>query len=115
MEVHCFPAGAHRAPCGSPLFPLEGRLPLVLGGTTPGLPSNAKDKRRKGSTAFCTAQPSHPGEFISLLLVLKQRAPNTENSFTDPASTRIFEKWRGVGDGNLQNFRLTLLLVLFKD
>ena len=96
MEVHCFPAGARSAPCGSPPFPGEGRLPLLLGGTTPGLPSNAKDKRRKKKHSLLhRAQPSHAGEFIFLLLVLKQRAPNTEHSFSDRASTRIFEKWRG--------------------
>jgi len=30
-----------------------------------------------------------------LLLVLRQRAPDTQNSFSDRDSTRIFEKWRG--------------------
>jgi len=54
-----------------------------------------RQAEKKKHSLVHTAQPSHPGEFILLRFVLEQRAPNTDQSFSDRASTRIFEKWRG--------------------
>lgn len=116
MEVHCFPAGARSAPCGSPPFPGEGRLPLLLGGTTPGLPSNAKDKRRKISTAFCTEPSPATHEslvFFCLYLSSGHRTPRIR--FPTELRPEFSTSGEGVGDGNLQNFRLTLVHLLFKD